>query len=130
VRLPTFIRSNLTSLFTTVLDFGTLAGLASGLGVHYVLATWIGTVVGSLSNFLINKHWAFDSHHTPHGGQFLRFILVQAGSSGINTGGVWLLTRFGGLHYLESKLIAATLVYLCWNYPLNLLFVFRSSKPI
>jgi len=123
--LATFVRSNATSLLTTVIDFGVLAGLASGLHVNYVVATWIGTVAGSLSNFLINKHWAFGARQSPYGGQFGRFVLVQLGSSVLNTGGVWALTRFVGLHYLESKLIAATVVYLGWNYPMNLYFVFR-----
>ena len=42
-----FSRSLLTSLLTTALDFGTLVGLTELAGVNYVLATWIGTVVGT-----------------------------------------------------------------------------------
>ena len=52
-------RSVVTSLFTTVLDFGVLTGSVELVHVNYVVATWMGTVVGSLSNFTINKHWAF-----------------------------------------------------------------------
>ena len=40
---------------TTALDFVTLTGLVELAGVDYVLATWIGTIVGSLSNFSINR---------------------------------------------------------------------------
>jgi putative flippase GtrA len=125
---PTFVRSNVTSLFTTALDFATLAALKSGLGVNYVLATWMGTVVGSVSNFLINKHWAFQAKDTPPQRELGRFLLVQAGASMLHTAGVWLLTRYAGFHYLESKLIAALVVYLAWNYPLNRSFVFRRDR--
>jgi putative flippase GtrA len=123
--LGTFSRSLLTSLLTTALDFGTLIGLTELAGVNYVVATWIGTVVGSLSNFTINRLWAFYAHDLPALPALSRFVLVQAGASGLHTGGVWLLTRFARLPYPVSKLIVAAVVYLAWNYPLNRHFVFR-----
>jgi len=124
-----FSRSALTSLFTTALDFCTLILLVEKLGVGYVLATWAGTVVGSISNFLINKHWAFEVEPGRLGPQAMRFVMVQAGASGLHTLGVWLFTRFAGLPYPVSKTVVAVLVYLGWNYPLNRLFVFRSPPP-
>ena len=122
-----FGRSVLTSLLTTALDFGTLVGLTELAGVGYVLATWIGTVVGSLSNFAINKQWAFGARGSPAMPAFGRFVVVQAGASALHTVGVWLLTRFGRLPYPASKLVVATAVYLGWNYPLNRWFVFRAA---
>ena len=124
-RKGTFPRSTITSLFTTALDFGTLTGLVELLGVNYVLATWLGSVVGSLSNFTINRVWAFDARDRPGTGQFARFVVVQAGATLWHTLGVWLLTRFEGLPYQASKLVIAALVYLVWNYPMNRWFVFR-----
>ena len=123
-----FLRSTLTSLFTTALDFGTLLGLTELAGVNYVLATWLGTVVGSLSNFTINKLWAFSARQHPTGAARGKFVLVQAGASGLHTLGVWLLTRFGRLPFPASKAIVAATVYLIWNFPLNRWFVFR-PKP-
>jgi putative flippase GtrA len=120
----TFARSTLTSLFTTALDLGTLTGLVELVGVDYVLATWLGTVVGSLSNFTINRVWAFDARDRPRGTQFLRFLLVQAGASLLHTLGVWIFTRFLGLPYQASKVVISVLVYLGWNYPMNRWFVF------
>ncbi len=131
-RVPrTFARSLLTSLLTTALDFGTLVGLTELLGVNYVLATWIGTVVGSLSNFAINKVWAFSARQAPAIPALGRFVLVQAGASAWHTAGVWALTRFGRLPYPASKAIVAAAVYLAWNYPLNRRFVFnpRHQRP-
>ncbi len=125
--LRTFSRSTVTSLFTTALDFATLVGLVQLAGVNYVAATWAGTVVGSLSNFSINKAWAFEAGHAPVGGQLARFLIVQLGASALHTLGVWGFTRFGGLPYVASKTLVAALVYLAWNYPLNRAFVFRRS---
>jgi putative flippase GtrA len=123
--LATFSRSVLTSLLTTALDFGTLVGLTELGGVNYVLATWIGTIVGALANFTINKLWAFRAHDVGAVPAITRFLTVQAGASGLHTVGVWLLTRFARLPYPASKLVVAAVVYLAWNYPLNRWFVFR-----
>jgi putative flippase GtrA len=56
---------------------------------------------------------------------------VQAGASGWNTLGVWLLTRYGGLPYQISKLIVAALVAVGWNYPMNraIVFVKHEAPP-
>jgi len=124
-----FLRSLLTSLFTTALDFGTLVGLTELAHVNYVLSTWLGSVAGALVNFMINKQWAFSARHAPTGPAFGRFLIVQAGASGLHTLGVWLFTRFGRLPYPASKAIVAALVYLSWNYPLNRWFVFPTSAP-
>jgi putative flippase GtrA len=124
-RRGTFSRSILTSLLTTAMDFMTLTGLVELGGVNYVLATWLGTVVGSLSNFTINRSWAFDVRDRPPAGQFARFIVVQAAASVWHTGGVWLLTHFLGLQYQLSKVVISVVVYLGWNYPMNRWFVFR-----
>lgn len=123
-----FSRSLLTSLFTTALDFATLVGLTELAGVNYVLATWIGTVVGSLSNFTINKVWAFYAHDIPAIPAAARFAVVQVGASALHTAGVWILTRFARIPYPVSKLVVAASVYLAWNYPLNRHFVFRRDK--
>jgi len=123
--MRTFGRSLLTSLLTTALDFGTLVGLTELARVNYVLATWIGTVVGSLANFTINNAWAFSARDAPAVPALGRFVVVQAGASGLHTAGVWALTRFGRLPYPVSKAAVAAVVYLVWNYPLNRWFVFN-----
>jgi len=120
----TFLRSALTSLFTTGLDFLTLVTAVELFGVNYVLATWLGTVVGSLSNFAINRSWAFRGSALKLRWQLARFVLVQVGASLLHTGGVWLMVRFAGIPYQVAKLVIAALVAVGWNYPLNHAVVF------
>ncbi len=116
-------RSVVTSIFTTALDFGTMMGLAR-LGVDYRLATFLGTIVGFLANFTINRYWAFEAHGSSLWWQFARVLPVQAGSTGLQTLGVWLFVGALGMRLWISKLVVASLVYLCWNYPMNRFFVF------
>jgi len=120
-------RSMLTSVFSTAVDFGTLMGLVELVHVDYVLATFLGTLVGFLTNFTINRYWAFDAAADHLGWQFVRVLPVQAGSTGLQTVGVWIFDRFVGLRYWAAKIVVATLVYLCWNYPMNRFWVFRTK---
>ena len=117
-------RSVMTSIFTTALDFGTMMGLVELFHVDYVLATFFGTIVGFLANFAINRHWAFEAHGGAIGWQFVRVLPVQAGSTGLQTVGVWIFDRFIGLRYWVAKIVVSALVYLLWNYPMNRFFVF------
>jgi putative flippase GtrA len=125
--LASFSRNTLTSLFTAALDVGVLTSLVEVGRVNVVLATWVGTVVGCLSNFFINRRWSFSAHGSAAHWQLVRFVPVQIGSSAIQTAGVWLLTSVGGLGYFNSKLAIAVFVYLAWNYPLNRFFVFPAA---
>jgi len=123
----TFGRSVLTSIFSTAVDFGTLMGLYA-LGVDYKLATALGTITGFLTNFTINRYWAFDARAGALHWQFVRVLPVQAGSTLWQTLGVWGAVAGVGLHLWLAKLVVAVLVYLSWNYPMNRYFVF-GGKP-
>ena len=127
---PRFLRSVLTSLLTTALDFAVLTTAVEVFAVNYVLATWFGTVVGSLSNFTINKNWAFKGSSVTLPNQLVRFVLVQAGASALQTLGVWVLTRFGGLPYQVSKMVIAAAVALAWNYPMTRRLVFARAASV
>lgn len=76
-----FARSAITSIFTTSLDFALLAALVELAGLGHPLATFLGTLVGSTSNFLINRSWAFRAGEGRAGAQAVRYVLVQLGSA-------------------------------------------------
>jgi putative flippase GtrA len=124
-----FTRNTLTSVFTTALDFGVLVALVELLHIDYRVATFVGTVVGAGSNFLINRWWSFRVHDLAPHGQIMRFLPVQAGSSCLQTLGVWGLTELTPLRYWTTKLVVSAAVYLLWNYPMNRWFVFTRAAP-
>ncbi|MEO6773260.1 MAG: GtrA family protein [Kofleriaceae bacterium] len=118
----TFARSIVTSILSTAVDFATLIGLAQI--IDYRLATAIGTVVGFVTNFTINRYWAFEARHGALRWQFVRVLPVQAGSTLLQTLGMWLAVGTLGLGLTVAKLVVSALVYLGWNYPMNRHFVF------
>ena len=120
----TFSKAQLTALSATAVDFGALYSLVEHAHVHYVAATAMGAFAGAVTNFLLNRYWAFESRSDRIRLQGFRYGLVAAGSLGLNTGLVFFFTEFGRLRYLTSKVIAALLVGWVWNYPLHRYYVF------
>ena len=125
--MKSFTRSVLTSIFSTAVDFATLIGLVELVHLDYKIATFLGTIVGFLTNFTINRQWEFEARAGHVGWQFARVLPVQAGSTGLQTLGVWVFDRFIGFRYWVAKIIVSALVYLCWNYPMNRFWVFRKK---
>ena len=121
------MRSAVVSTFTTSLDFAVLAALVELGGVDYALATFIGTVVGSTSNFAINRAYTFRARSGNVAGQATRYLATQLGSAMLHTSGVWLLAH-AGVRYLVAKVAVAIAAYLVWNYPMNRRFVFTAVR--
>ena len=119
-------RTSIASLIATIGEFALL-----GLLVHPLqVPDWIGFIVVqffcNLATFLLYKYWAFDAarvgaaHH-----QYLKQLVIFAGSLGLNTGISSLLSYRLGIEPVLSFAMANVLTYLGWNYPGNRYWVFR-----
>lgn len=126
--MKSFGRSILVSIFSTAVDFGTSILLVEAFQVNHELAVFIGTVIGFVLNFSLNRWWAFEAEDGPLGWQFVRVLPVQVGSSLFRPGIVYLFERYLELRYWIANLVAAAIVYLVWNYPMNRWFVFRKHR--
>lgn len=120
----TFGRSVITSIFSTAVDYGVLNALYYWLHVDYRIATFIASTIGFLTNFTLNRWWAFEAREGKLHWQFVRSLPIQVGSTTWQVLGMWLFVDGFGVAVWISKLIVAMLVYLGWNYPMNRHFVF------
>lgn len=111
-----------------MVDFGGLFVLYRWVGVYYVTATAIAAFLGAITNFSLNRIWAFQDRTRTVGSQGLRYAVVSAASLGLNTLFVYVFTEYAHLPVLVSKLITALAVGWFWNYPLHRYFVFSGAK--
>jgi putative flippase GtrA len=123
--LQSFSRSQVSSFTATLADFALLFGLVEIFHVWYVLATAIGALAGAITNFLMNRHWSFEATHGHPGHQLFRYSVVSVGSLILNTGGVYLATDYGGIHYAISVAVVSLVVGFAFNFPLHRHYVFR-----
>ncbi|HLD98766.1 MAG TPA: GtrA family protein [Bdellovibrionota bacterium] len=123
--IKTFSRSQVASFVATMADFGLLFSLVEFFGVWYVLATALGTLTGGVTNFLLNRHWSFQAGHRKWHGQALRYTLISGTSMILNTGGVYLVTEYGHIHYSISVIVVSIVIGVFFNFPFQRHFVFK-----
>ncbi|MDR0989592.1 MAG: GtrA family protein [Prevotellaceae bacterium] len=134
-----FLKAQCSAELATVADFLTTILLAKGVGLFYLYATFIGTVVGGVLNCCVNYAWVFKGSGSKPRYIAGRYVVVWGGSILLNTWGTFFLTEWitdmrwiaealkGYVDdlFILSKIIVAVLVACCWNYPMQRHFVFR-----
>ncbi|MDH5256605.1 MAG: GtrA family protein [Gammaproteobacteria bacterium] len=121
----TFLKSQISAIVATAVDFFVLFFLVEFIGSWYVLAAAVAAFCGAVTNFLLGRHWTFLAHDDKWHHQAQRYMLVAGGSLGLNTLGIFLLTDGLAIHYMISKVIISFFVAVAFNFPLQKYFVFK-----
>lgn len=111
-------------------DFAALFLLTDFFGVHYLISASCGFALGLVVNYLMCIRWIFDFRSMANAShEFAVFSVIGLAGLLLNNALVFSLTEYGSLHYLTSKLIAATII-LIFNFSLRrfLLFADRRKK--
>lgn len=119
-------RNVVAGALATGADFVVVAVLVELASVSPVLATALGCGVGAVTNFSINRVWAFGSI-APKVAQAGRYAFVSASSAALNSGLVALLLLLPATPYQLAWLLARAAVYLAWNFPLHRDYVFTAA---
>ena len=123
-----FIKAQLSSFGSTVVDFSTTYILTSLVGLLYVVSSATGVVFVGIVNFLLGRYWVFNADKEKKSTQISKYILVWISSMLLNMGGIIFFTETIGLYYLISKVITSALVGFFFNYYLQKTFVFKTKK--
>ena len=123
--MATFIKAQAASLTATGVDFAMTIVLKEVLGLGYLLSSILGTVSGGVVNFMMNRHWVFKAHDRRIHFQVIKYVLVWIGNLVLVSGGVFVLTRYGGFNYIVSKVATSVMVGVFYNYVLQKKFVFK-----
>lgn len=123
--MATFFKAQAASLTATAVDFAVTIVLKEWLGCWYLIASITGTVSGGIINFMMNRHWVFKAGDGQIHFQAVKYILVWIGNLVLVSGGVFLLTQYGKISYLVSKVLVSVAVGVFYNYVLQKRFVFK-----
>jgi putative flippase GtrA len=119
-----WVRHHLSSVLSTVVDYGVMVGCVELLHVRPVPATVFGALVGATTNFTLNRTFTYHATSTAVTGHLWRYAIVSAASLALNAGGEELFNGVLGMHYLLARVITSVVVSNAWNYPMQRLFVF------
>ena len=121
----TFAKSQASASFASFIDYCVTVFFVEIIGTWYVLANAIGTAVGGLINFYLNRNWTFARGIKSRRLQFIRYTIVWIGYLVLASLGVFLFTHYFNLNYIISKIVVSLLLAFGYNYPLQKGFVFR-----
>lgn len=123
-----FLKAQLSSFISTIVDFGVTILLKEGCGLWYLFSTSAGSILGGVTNFELSRRWVFKVAAIRPGSQAVRYFLVWVGSILLNIGGVFALTSIGHLNYLLSKICTTVIVGISFNFFLQKKFVFSLNN--
>ncbi len=123
-----FIKFGAVGSTGVAVDMGLLYLLTEFAGLYYLFSAIISAETATLSNFVLNDLWTFHDR----GDTGMRAVVERLGKYhavavtgiGIKLLFLYLLTDFGGIHYLLSNLIAIGIAFL-WNYTVNALWTWQ-----
>ncbi|WP_377063632.1 GtrA family protein [Rufibacter immobilis] len=121
----TFLRAQTASIMASLVDFLVTVAAVELLGSWYVMGTVLGTVSGGITHFSLGRTWVFHSENSSVLPQAVRYFIIWNGSLLLNAAGVFVITHYGGLNYIISKVITSALVGSGYNYVMHKRFVFR-----
>lgn len=120
-----FFKAQTASLAATSADLTVTVVLKEWVGLWYLLASMLGTLGGGIVNFSMNRSWVFHAKDQKMYIQAVKYLLVWIGNLLLVSGGVFLLTNYGGISYFLSKVIVSVLIGVMYNYILQKKFVFK-----
>ncbi len=121
----TFLKAQTASLIASGLDFLVTIVAVELLGFWYMAGTVAGTISGGIINFTINRTWVFNAANKTIPTQAIKYVIVWLGSLLLNVSGVYVITAYGDINYIYSKIVVAVLVGFFYNYIIQKKFVFR-----
>lgn len=117
--MATFVKAQASSLIASIFDFLTTVVCKEFFYLWYVTATLLGTIIGGITNFILGRAWVFNGKEKSISQQILKYLIVWAGNSLLNTSGVYFVTHYTGLSYIFSKILVSVCVGVSYNYILQ-----------
>ncbi len=108
-----------------IFDFGSLFILTEFFNIYYLVSATISFLLGIVVNYYLSIAWVFEKRSTDSKQlEFIIFASIGLIGLSLNIFFIWYFTEMVKMHYLISKMISTTLVYL-WNFSIRKLVLFR-----
>jgi putative flippase GtrA len=120
-----FFKAQLASLTATAIDFLVTILLVNLFGFYPVPASAIGTITGGAVYFRMGRNWVFEAAQGPGSEQAVKYIAVWIVYLLLNTGFLYLITRYTGVNYILAKVGVAITMSVSYNFVLHKKFVFK-----
>ena len=118
------MRVSASSVLATAVDIAALIALVEVAAMHVTVAAFVAAVCGGVTNFLVNKYWAFADGEPLDVRQVSLYVLVSLANAMFVAASLHVFAVLIGVPYLLAKAAAAALVFVLWSYPAQAKLVF------
>ena len=123
--LTSFLKYNTVAIIATVVDFMVFVLLNDILNIWYIVATFLSSVTGGGTAFILNLNWVFKSNERKINYQIIKYFLVWGGSILLNTYGLYFLVENSNFSEIVSKITVSIFVGITYNYLTSRYFIFK-----
>jgi putative flippase GtrA len=124
------MRVGVSGVVATGVDVAALILLVELFRSHVTIAAFLAAALGGVTNFVINKYWAFDDDAPLEIRQVAIYALVSLVTAAFTAAAIHILAVLIGIPYLIAKAIAAALVFVIWTYPAQARLVFPDAADV
>src|SRR6202012_71338 len=117
--MSTFIKSQASSIISTVFDFLTTIVCKEFFYFAVVFATLLGTLMGGIVNFALGRNWVFNRREKRMPVQVVKYVLIWSGNLLLTTLGVTIANSYLHINYIVAKIIVAVIMGTTYNYLLQ-----------
>ena len=104
-----------------------LLWLISLTGLHYLICTVFGFILGVTVNYVLSVRFVFkEKASVGKVGEIAVYVIVGAIGLGLTAALMWFFTDIIGIFFMISKCITALLVY-AWNFFSRKYFLYRNG---
>lgn len=118
-----FIRFGLVGFSGIFVDFGATFLLKEKVKLHKYVANSVGFFLATISNYLLNRYWTFQSHDPKAFEQFGKFFAIALVGLIFNNLIIYILNDKLKINFYVSKAFAILAVSL-WNFFANYIYTF------
>lgn len=125
IHKSTFLKYNAVAMTATAVDFMFLVFFTEVLGFWYLLSAIIGSTIGGIVAFLLERNWTFKKNDGVIRKQALRYLFIWLSSLLLNTVFLYLFVDIFQIQYIFSRVIVAVLVSVTFNFFTHKYYIFK-----
>lgn len=121
-----FLKFGVVGFSGIFVDFGVTYILKEKLGIHKYIANSVGFVMATISNYLLNRYWTFNTGQSAQFTQFGKFFGIAMVGLILNNVLIYIFNDKLKINFYVSKAFAIAIVSV-WNFFGNYLYTFAGN---
>ncbi|MEH6608903.1 MAG: GtrA family protein [Halioglobus sp.] len=119
----------ISGIIAFAFDFSVFYAATAYLGLHYLVANFLGFLVGLITAYSLNIFWVFSHRRYQQriGTEFIIFNIIVVLGLGVSQLGMWLFIGLLGFNLVAAKILVSFFVML-FNYTSKKFILFSAAS--